>query len=347
MSAGGRRPSAVIVGCGGPGLSAAEEAALAALNPLGLILFARNCDTPAQVRGLVEHFRAVVGRRSAPVLIDQEGGRVARLRPPGWPAYPPVRRYGDLARSDRERGLRAAWLGARLIADDLSGLGITVDCWPVLDVPAEDSDPIIGDRSPATDPALVVAVGGAILAGLAAGGIVAVAKHVPGHGRARVDSHLSLPHVDAPVDALRRDDFAPFRALHDAPWAMTAHIVYDALDPQAPATTSRRVVEDVIRGEIGFEGVLVSDDIDMKALSGPLAARAGAALAAGCDVVLQCSGRVADLQALAGAVPPLTDAALARLARTAPAPAAPFDRAAAQAELAALLDGAAATGAAG
>lgn len=347
MSGASRPPAAVIVGCAGHALSATEEETLAALDPLGLILFARNCETPAQVRALVDRFRSLTGRDSAPVLIDQEGGRVARLRPPAWPVYPSAARYGALARHDPRRGARAAWLGARLIADDLAELGISVDCWPVLDVPADDADPIVGDRSPGPDPGLVTTIGRRICDGLTAGGIVPVVKHVPGHGRARVDSHRALPRVDAPLDRLRAVDFAPFRALNDAPWAMTAHIVYDAIDPRAPATASRRVIGDVIRGEIGFDGVLVSDDLDMNALSGSLPARADAALAAGCDAVLQCSGRLDDLHTLIGAVPPLSEAALNRLSRSTVPAAAPFDRDAARAELESLLGDAVIPGAAG
>jgi beta-N-acetylhexosaminidase len=329
----------VIFGLGGAELTQDERAFFRAAAPLGFILFQRNCATPEQVQRLVAALRDCVGRADAPVLIDQEGGRVARLRPPHWPAYPSAAAIGAL---DPPLAVEAARLGARLIADDLAALGITVDCMPVLDLPAPGADPVIGDRAYASDPATVTRLGGAVCAGLMAGGVLPVLKHIPGHGRATVDSHLALPVVGEPLSTLAASDFVPFRALSDMPWAMTAHILYAAIDGEHPATLSRRVIAEVIRGAIGFGGLLLSDDVSMQALPGALGARAAAALAAGCDVVLHCNGIMAEMAEVAAAAPPLTSAAQRRLAegRARLAAPAPFDRTAAKRRFAALLEGA-------
>lgn len=311
----GAPPRAVIVGVAGADLSDDEWRFLAQWDPLGLILFARNCATPEQVRALVDSFRAAVGRADAPVLIDQEGGRVARLKPPHWRAAPAPAAFARLAAGDAAGACEACTLNARLLATELAALGVTVDTLPVLDIPQPGADLIIGDRAAGDTPELAARLGRSTCDGLLAGGVLPVIKHMPGHGRAAVDSHRALPIVDASRDDLERIDFAPFRDLADMPWAMTAHVVYTAIDCDAPATTSRKVIADVIRGHIGFDGLLLSDDLCMAALAGPPAARAEAALAAGCDVVLHCNGDLEEMQAVAAASPPLTDVALVRLER--------------------------------
>jgi beta-N-acetylhexosaminidase len=291
--------SRVIFGCGGPALSADERAFFRDIRPWGFILFGRNIATPDQVRTLVRALRETVGDASAPVLIDQEGGRVARLRPPHWRERPAAARFGALHAHNPEAAREATYLGARLIAHDLSGLGINVDCLPVLDVPAEDAHDVIGDRAFARDPATVIDLGRAQIEGLIEGGVLPVMKHIPGHGRAGADSHLALPHVAAEAEQLSASDFVPFRSLDLCPMAMTAHVVYDSIDPQRPATTSPKVIRDVIRGEIGFDGLLMSDDLSMQALDGPLEVRARAALFAGCDVVLHCNGDMDEMKQVA------------------------------------------------
>ena len=305
---------AAIFGCASLRLTDAEKSFFARVDPLGFILFSRNIDTPAQVAALVAELKECVGR-DAPVLIDQEGGRVQRLRPPHWRKRPPMAVFGALAASDRDRARDAARLNAHLIAADLAALGISVDCAPLIDVPAPGSHDIIGDRAFAADPVLVAELGRAAHDGLLDGGVMPVIKHIPGHGRAVVDSHLDLPVVDADMDTLAGWDFPPFRALADAPWAMTAHIVYRAIDPDRPATVSPRVIEGVIRGMIGCRSFLLSDDLSMKALSGDFSQRTRESLAAGCDAVLHCNGDMAEMTAVAGALRPLSDAARERLAR--------------------------------
>jgi beta-N-acetylhexosaminidase len=334
-----REPLAAILGLAGPVLSVEERAFFRDADPLGFILFARNCEAPEQVRRLVDALRGSVGRGDAPVLIDQEGGRVARLKPPHWPAYPAA---GAIASLGGATAREAARLGARLIADDLARLGITVDCMPVLDLPASGADPIIGDRAYGTAPAEIAALGAAVCDGLLAGGVLPVVKHIPGHGRAMVDSHLALPRVDAPLAELEAQDFAPFRALAAMPWAMTAHVLYAALDPDYPATVSARLVTEVIRANIGFDGVLLSDDLSMAALPGSVGERAGRALAAGCDLVLHCNGDRAEMSEVARSSAPLSPAALRRLGAGEAlrvARRAPFDRRAAALRFAALMAG--------
>jgi beta-N-acetylhexosaminidase len=308
----GRRPRALVLGCAGEQLDDAEHRLFAAADPAGFILFRRNCSAPEQVRRLVEALRDSVGRADAPVLIDQEGGRVARLRPPQWRAYPAA---GQIAALPDPLAEEAARLGARLIADDLARLGITVDCLPVLDLPVAGADRVIGDRAYGADPDRVARLARAVCEGLLEGGVLPVLKHIPGHGRARVDSHYACPVVETAHDELSRIDFAPFRALAAMPWAMTAHIVYRALDAAAPATLSATVIGEVIRGEIGFDGVLISDDLSMRALGGSLGDRVRRALAAGCDLVLHCNGDRGEMEEVAAAASMLTAEAGARLAR--------------------------------
>lgn len=297
-------------------LSDAERALYAQADPFGFILFRRNCDSPQQVRDLVADMRACVGRPDAPVLIDQEGGRVARLRPPHWPVNPPARAFGELAERDRAAGREAARINGRLLAHMLADVGVTVDCAPVCDVPVEGAHDVIGDRAFARDPALVAELARATCEGLIAGGVLPVVKHIPGHGRAFADSHAELPVVDAPRDELDGTDFAPFRALADMPLGMVAHVVLRAIDPFRPASTSPAVLGEVVRGApIGFGGLLFSDDLSMGALSGDAGERTAAVLAAGCDVALHCNGDMAEMVQVAAAAPILSYAAAQRWAR--------------------------------
>ncbi|WP_119422801.1 beta-N-acetylhexosaminidase [Desertibaculum subflavum] len=312
MSRPDARPRAVIFGCAGPELSGDEARFFAETDPLGFILFRRNCQEPEQIRRLVRALQASVGRDDAPVLIDQEGGRVARLGPPNWPRFPSGAEIARRWRQVPEMAMETAWRAGRMIAAELAPLGIDVDCAPVLDVPAPDGHDIIGDRAYGAEPAPVIALGLAFARGLLDGGVLPVIKHIPGHGRATADSHLDLPVVAADRKALAATDFAPFRALAHLPIAMTAHVVYSALDAAAPATCSARVIAEIVRGEIGFGGLLLSDDLSMKALTGSFAARTEQALAAGCDVALHCNGDPAEMQAIAGAAPAMSPAAWAR-----------------------------------
>jgi beta-N-acetylhexosaminidase len=304
---------AFIAGAAGTVLTDRERAFFRDAEPWGLIVFKRNIETPDQARRLTESFRAAVGR-DAPVLVDQEGGRVQRLGPPHWPAYPPGGAYGRLYDRDPQAGLAAARLGARLIAADLAAVGIDVDCWPLADVPVAGADGVIGERALGTTPDKVAAIAGAIAAGLREGGVLPVVKHIPGHGRAMADSHHQLPVVTADRPTLEATDFRAFRLLAGLPLAMTAHVVFTAIDPVTPATTSATMVREVIRGLIGFDGVLMTDDISMQALSGTIGARSRAAIEAGCDVVLHCNGPLEEAAEVAAAVPPLAGAAERRAA---------------------------------
>jgi beta-N-acetylhexosaminidase len=305
----------LVCGCRGPVLDAEEAAFFAEVRPYGFILFSRNLETPEQIRTLTAALRTAAGRPEAPILIDQEGGRVQRLGPPQWPAYPEGRLFGEIAERDPRLGHRAATIGARLIAADLADLGIDVDCLPVLDVPVEGAHDVIGRRAYWTSPERVADLGRAACDGLMAGGVLPVVKHMPGHGRAGVDSHHHLPVVDTDRATLERIDFAPFRALAEMPFGMTAHVVYTAIDPDRPATTSKRVIDEVIRGHIGFSGCLMSDDVSMKALSGSLSERAAASLDAGCDLVLHCNGDLGEMREVARACRPLAGAAADRAER--------------------------------
>ena len=306
---------AVILGCAGKSLSEDEKHFYRDERPWGFILFARNIGEPNEIADLVASLRDSVGRPDAPVFIDQEGGRVQRLRPPVAPNYPAGSALGALYRSDRAAGLRAAWLMARLHAFDLSRFGINVDCLPVLDVPVEGANDVIGTRAYGKDPDMVAAMGRAVAQGLMAGGVLPVMKHIPGHGRAFADSHHELPKVDIALGELARHDFAPFKALKDLPMAMTAHVVYTAIDPTAPATTSPKVIHDIVRGEIGFDGLLMSDDTSMKALSGDFPDKAAAILAAGCDIVLHCNGAMEEMRGIVSKTVPLAGRSLERAER--------------------------------
>jgi beta-N-acetylhexosaminidase len=326
---------AFITGVSGPELTADERTFLGVERPWGFILFKRNIESPAQVSALVGELRKTLGAPDAPVLIDQEGGRVARLGPPHWPVYPPGAIFGTLYDIDRKLGLAAARLSARLIAADLADLGISVDCLPLADVPVPGADAVIGNRAYGTEPGKVAAIARAVTEGLAQGGILPVLKHIPGHGRATADTHFRLPLVDTPQAELERTDFAAFQALSDLPMAMTAHVVFSALDPAHPATTSATMVEQVIRGVIGFQGLLMSDDVSMNALAGSIAQRTQAIVTAGCDIVLHCNGKLDEMRVVAGETPLLTGKALERAKRALASrqPPQPFDRRAARAEL--------------
>ena len=308
----GRRPRAIIFGCAGTTLSADERRFFAEADPYGFILFKRNVANADQVHALVEELCRSVGRPDAPVLIDQEGGRVARLGPPHWPVLPPARTIGILAERDRTAGLAAARAIGRVIGAMLAELGIDVACAPVTDLLLPETHAVIGDRAFSADPALVGALAGAVCAGLRDAGVTPIVKHIPGHGRATADSHLALPRIFADNDTLETTDFAAFQAVSDAPWAMVAHCVYTAIDPERPASVSPVAIS-LIRDKIEFGGVLIADDIGMKALQGSLADNAAATLAAGCDLTLHCSGNLSEMQDIAPAVPALTEEAMERL----------------------------------
>src|ERR1700738_1736984 len=331
---------AFITGVSGPELTAAEREFISAERPWGFILFKRNIETPAQVILLVRELRAAIGNPDAPVLIDQEGGRVQRLGPPLWPVYPPGAAFGVLYDIDRAAGLTAARLSARLMAADLIELGITVDCLPLADVPVAGADAVIGNRAYGTEPAKVAAIARAVTDGLVEGGVLPVLKHIPGHGRANADSHFRLPEVDTPKAELERTDFAAFQPLADLPMAMTAHVVFSALDPTQPATTSAKIIRQVIRGVIGFQGLLMSDDVSMNALSGSIAERTRAIFAAGCDMVLHCNGKLDEMREVAAETPELAGLAFDRARRALASRKVPqaFDRVRARAELDALLE---------
>ncbi|MBF9232376.1 beta-N-acetylhexosaminidase [Microvirga alba] len=322
---------AFIAGCSSHELTPDEVAFFKDAAPWGFILFRRNIDNPAQVKALCHALRETVGRADAPILIDQEGGRVQRMGPPHWPKYPSGRFYGQVHANDPLVQREIARLGARLIAHDLRSVGITVDCLPVLDVPSPGAHDVIGDRAYGRTPERVAVLGRAAAEGLLAGGVLPVIKHMPGHGRAGADSHLSLPVVEATRKELETHDFAPFRMMTDMPLAMTAHVVYTALDPDRPATTSPTIMKDIIRGHIGYDGLVMTDDLSMQALSGTLRERAEAAFAAGCDMALHCNGKMEEMTAVAEATPLLegdalrrADAALSRI-RHEPEPLDPVD----------------------
>lgn len=330
---------AFITGVSGTELTAAEREFIRSERPWGFILFKRNVATPAQVAALVAELRAAASTADAPVLIDQEGGRVQRLGPPHWPVYPPGAVFSTLYDTDSVLGLTAARLSARLIAADLADLGITVDCLPLADVPVPGADAVIGNRAYGTSPDKVAAIARAVTDGLEQGGVLPVLKHIPGHGRATADTHFKLPTVDTARDELERTDFAAFKPLADLPMAMTAHVVFSAVDPAHPATTSATMIAQVIRAAIGFQGLLMSDDVSMNALAGTIAERTRAIFAAGCDMALHCNGNIEEMREVACQTPELAGRALERAnaalaARKAPQP---FDRAAARAELDALI----------
>jgi beta-N-acetylhexosaminidase len=331
--------SAFIAGLAGPELTAREAAVLREARPCGIILFARNAVEPRQLHRLTDAARNAVDSDQLLVLIDQEGGRVQRLRAPHWRALPPAAAYGQLYASDPAAALRYAYLAARLTAADLAAAGINTNCAPVVDVPVRGSHAVIGDRAYGTKPEDVSALGRAVAEGFMDGGVLPVLKHVPGHGRATKDSHFDLPVVAEALAQLETGDFVPFRELANMPAAMTAHVVFAAVDPDRPATTSPSVIADIVRGRIGFDGLLISDDLGMQALRGDLPARATAALEAGCDLALLCSEDVADTERVAAVIPALEGRALERFDRATAvfAQQRPFDVGEAEASLTALL----------
>ena len=330
--------SAFITGLAGPQLSAREAAVLREARPCGVILFARNAVDPDQLRRLTDAASAAVGEEIL-VLIDQEGGRVQRLKPPHWRTLPAAAAYAAGYGGDLQRAARAACAAARLTAADLCAVGINTNCAPLLDVPAPGSHGVIGDRAYADRAEDVAELGAAVAEGLMDGGVLPVIKHIPGHGRAMADSHFDLPVVRATQEELEASDFVPFRRLAKLPAAMTAHVVFTAYDADAPASISRRVTEDVVRGSIGFDGLLMSDDLAMKALAGGVAARAAAVFAAGSDVVLACNGGLQETESVAAVAPPLAGRALARFerARAVFRQQQPFEVAEAEARLAEVL----------
>nr|WP_295660718.1 beta-N-acetylhexosaminidase [Polymorphobacter sp.] len=301
----------LFLGLSGPVLTPDEIALFRQCDPAGYILFARNCIDPDQMLALTDSLRSLA-QRDLPILIDQEGGRVARMKPPIWAEFPPAARFGALYDVAPVTAIEAARLNALVLALTLRDAGVTVDCLPLLDVRAPGGHDIIGDRSYGEEPMRVAALGKATLDGLRAGGVIGVVKHIPGHGRATVDSHLGLPVVTASREELEVD-FEPFRSLNTAPMAMTAHIVYPALDPEHCATLSATVIAETIRRDIGFDGLLMSDDIGMKAIGGSFAQRTRGCLAAGCDIALHCSGVFAEMVEVAAAAPPIGHDATSRL----------------------------------
>ncbi len=327
--------SAFITGLAGEVITDGERALLRAARPAGLILFARNCLAPNQIKRLIGDAKSAIGFDDTLVLIDQEGGRVRRLRPPQWRDLPSASAYAARYASDPARAVQAARQVARLTAQDLRALDINTNCAPVVDVPVPDAHDIIGDRAYGTTWEQITALGRAVGEGYMAGGVVPVIKHIPGHGRANADSHLELPVVATGRQELEASDFAPFHALRDMPAAMTAHVVFTAIDARAPASTSVHVTEDVIRGKIGFDGFLMSDDLGMKALSGPFIERAAAVIRAGSDVALHCGGDLDEMEAVAAGVPALQGASLRRFERCIEVTRrmTPFDQAAAEAAL--------------
>lgn len=308
---------AVIYGFEGLTLNQAEQEFFADVAPWGYIVFARNIETPGQLLRLTDELRDLSGRADVPILIDQEGGRVARLRGPHWRDAPPSAVFGDAWARDPETAREAAWLNSRLLAQELKASGVNVDCVPMLDIRAEGSnDVVIGDRAYSDDPAIVSALGRAAAEGLLAGGVLPVIKHLPGHGRSFVDSHDGLPIVEASLADLEASDFVPFRALNDMVLGMTGHLVYTAIDPDVCSTLSKRLVDEIIRsnapGRIGFDGLLMTDDLSMGALEGDFATRTRASLNAGCDLILHCNADMAEMRAIADETPLLAGEALRR-----------------------------------
>jgi beta-N-acetylhexosaminidase len=308
-------PNAAVFGVSGTRLTNDERAFLRDADPLGFILFARNCDDASGIRRLTAELREAVGRDDAPVLIDQEGGRVMRLRPPDWPFAPAARDIADLYDREPEPGISAAENIGRMFGAMLRDLGIDVDCAPVLDLGLPQTTDAIGNRAYAADPQIVATLGGAMARGLMREGCLPVIKHLPGHGRGAVDSHKELPRVDTGLATLREQDFAAFRPLNHLPLGMSAHVVYSAIDAERPGTISPTVIETLIREEIGFDGFLFTDDIAMEALDGSPAMRAEAALSAGCDAVLHCSGVLSEMIEVSGAVHGLSQSSESRWTR--------------------------------
>lgn len=308
-------PKAVIFGCAGTSLTQEEREFFEAHQPLGFILFSRNIENPEQLKSLITELKSTVSHKKPPILIDQEGGRVARLKPPHWKTFPAANTFGKMAENDLSNAKLETYKNFSDIAHDLKALGVTVNCAPLLDLQVEEADKIIGDRSFSEDPKITGTLGLEVMQAFHDHGITSIIKHIPTHGPADCDSHLELPRVTLTHEELK-PHFEPFKMCQTAPWAMTAHIIYDAFDSENPATQSPRVIQDLIRGEIGFQGILVSDDIGMKALSGTFKERAQKALHAGCDVILHCSGDMIEMQDTIEGVAGLTPHALTKLEAT-------------------------------
>lgn len=307
-------PKAVLFGCAGPTLSADEARFFADSDPLGFILFKRNCEDSQQVADLTAALRASVGRQDAPILIDEEGGRVQRLGPPNWPDFPAAEKFGALSEKTPELAEALVRRAARAQASQLSLMGFSANAAPVLDLRYPGASAVVGERAYSGDPDIVSRLGSAVIDGLLTGGIIPVIKHMPGHGRAQVDSHVGLPAIDADLATLDGSDFAPFLALRDCPWGMVGHLLISAVDDRLPASCSAKVIQDVIRGRLSFEGLLLSDDLSMGALSGSVGERAAAALDAGCDVAVHCNGVMAEMEQVADKVGEFTSRAADRLA---------------------------------
>ncbi len=310
-----RQIKAYISGCAGTELTASEKELFRKQQPWGLILFQRNCASTAQLAALTADFRDTVGRKDAPVMIDQEGGRVQRMKPEAnteWRKYPPAARFGEMYAKCPLHALRVARNVGRLMAADLEAAGITVNCLPVLDVPQPRAHAVISDRAYDSSPEIILTLARAHVAGFLDGGVLPVMKHIPGHGRATVDSHKELPRVSANRAELEALDFRTFAAFADCPMAMSAHVVFEAIDKNNPATLSKIVIRDVIRKQLGYNGLLMTDDLSMKALSGSFAEKTAAALNAGCDVVLHCNGVIEEMEQVAEAAIPLAGKAMVR-----------------------------------
>ena len=305
---------AAIYGLEGLELTDSERGFFRDADAAGFILFKRNCETREQVLRLTDSLRDLAGRPDLPILIDQEGGRVARMKPPEWPAFPPAERFANLYQAAPSSAIEAVRSNARALALMLRSVGVNVNALPLLDVRQEGASDIIGDRALGSDPMQVAALGRAVLDGMASAGVVGIVKHMPGHGRALVDSHKELPVVTASAEELEID-LEPFERLASAPMGMTAHVVYTAWDPERPSSMSPIVIRDIIRERIGFDGFLMSDDLGMEALKGDFGSRAAGVVAAGCDAALHCSGKMDEMVAVAEAVPPLSAEGEARLAR--------------------------------
>lgn len=314
---------AVIFGCDGHELTSDEISFFRQVKPWGFILFGRNCGSPDQVRRLTASMRDVLGRENAPILIDQEGGRVQRLRGAHWKPRPAAAAFGTISRQNPRAARDLAYDNARVMGAELLDLGVNVDCTPCVDVPVEGAHNIIGDRAFANDPWVVASLGQAVIDGMMDSGVLPVVKHIPGHGRARADSHMELPVVDTSREELERTDFTPFRALARAPLGMTAHVVYSDIDATAPATTSKKVIDEIVRGFIGFDNLLMTDDLTMRALKGSLTERVKASIAAGCDMILHCTRNMDEMREIAEATPVLSGKARERAERALQALSAP------------------------
>lgn len=309
MSAPKKNIKPIIINLEGTELTAAEQKLFEKeAHPFGVILFARNCKNPKQLKELTDRLRAITGRKDFPILIDQEGGRVQRLKAPHWTQFPPARDLGKISDLDLTKGIRAAWLQGRLIAEELREAGITINCAPICDVPTAGAHDVIGNRAFHNNPERVGILAKAYATGHIAGGILPVIKHIPGHGRAEADSHKDLPVVKASLAELLRHDFVPFKALNDLPLAMTAHIIYPEMDAGIPATQSEKIIQKIIREQIGFQGILISDAIEMNALTGTMHERAIRTFEAGCELPLYCNGPISESEKILASLPEITDA---------------------------------------